>query len=176
MLAALLLAAAAPADPALFDRMGYRTSHYRAVVPSPPEGTRTLTDREAIALHRRGEGLFIDVMPAEGGTRLDTGHWKLAEERRSIPGARWFPEAGRSPLDPVIAEWFRNGVAALRRNRPSAPLVVFCRADCWMSWNAARRLRSWGVRNILWYGPGTDGWAEHEQSLEVVRPFGEGQR
>jgi hypothetical protein len=35
-------------------------------------------------------------------------------------------------------------VARFARRHPGRPVVVFCRADCWMSWNVARRLaRLW---------------------------------
>jgi PQQ-dependent catabolism-associated CXXCW motif protein len=39
-------------------------------------------------------------------------------------------------------------------------IVTFCLADCWMSWNAARRLRSLGYANVWWLAEGTDGWRE----------------
>lgn len=160
--------------PSLFDGQGYRRAQYRAVVTGAPPGIKSLSDREAATLHDRRAAIFVDVFPADGGRRdAASGRWHLAEERRSIPGAHWFPEAGRAPLDPVIASWFRSGIMALRKTRPLAPLVIYCRADCWMSWNAARRLHEWGVRNVRWYGAGTDGWIELGRPLAVVRPFGE---
>ena len=36
--------------------------------------------------------------------------------------------------------------------------MVYCQADCWMSWNAAKRLLSYGYSNVAWYPEGTDGW------------------
>ncbi|WP_126718429.1 hypothetical protein [Sphingomonas ginkgonis] len=63
---------------------------------------------------------------------------------------------------------------SLRRAHPTAPLVVFCRADCWMSWNAAKRLRAWGFGDVRWYPAGSDGWAEMGRPLVAVRPYGEG--
>jgi len=37
-------------------------------------------------------------------------------------------------------------------------IVMYCQADCWMSWNAAKRALSFGYSNIAWYPDGTDGW------------------
>jgi hypothetical protein len=29
--------------------------------------------------------------------------------------------------------------------------VIYCQADCWMSWNAAKRVLSYGYPNVVWY-------------------------
>ena len=39
-------------------------------------------------------------------------------------------------------------VRRARRARPGMPVVLFCRTDCWMGWNAARRLARQGYVNI----------------------------
>jgi len=173
LMLALLVAAVVPA-PGLFDRDGYRAARYRAPVSAPPEGVPAVSTVEAARLFDRNGAIFIDVMPAEGGRRDPaTGRWQLAEERHSLPGAYWFPESGRAPLDPAIAVTFRSGIAALRRSQPGKPLLVFCRADCWMSWNAARRLSAWGFRDVRWFGEGTDGWSELGRPLVPLRPHEE---
>lgn len=162
--------APAPAT-ALFDREGYRTSHYRAPVGAAPIGVARLSTAEVQAMIARHRALLIDVMPAEGGHRDSaSGHWTLAVDRPTLPDARWFPEAGRAPLDPPIEQMLRQGIAALHRRHPDATLIVFCRADCWMSWNAARRLRRWGYRHVAWYADGTDGWSERNLPLISARP------
>ena len=51
-------------------------------------------------------------------------------------------------------------------------LLVFCRADCWMRWNAARRLRAMGYRNVWWLAEGTDGWRDLGQPLVRAVPEG----
>jgi PQQ-dependent catabolism-associated CXXCW motif protein len=33
-------------------------------------------------------------------------------------------------------------------------------ADCWMSWNAAKRALELGHKAVVWYPEGTDGWSE----------------
>jgi PQQ-dependent catabolism-associated CXXCW motif protein len=104
--------------------------------------------------------LLIDVLPAEGGHRDADGTWHLARPRPSIPGAHWFPEAGRGVLEPAIAHWFERGVARLTKGDRQRMIVTFCLADCWMSWNAARRLHALGYTNVHWLAEGTDGWRE----------------
>lgn len=171
-IAALLLALAVPPDPALFDPVtGYRIAAYRGVVPAPPPGVPRIDDRQAAALQRRGKALFLDVTPAAGGHRdADTGLWHLAEPHATIPGAHWFPEAGRGPADPAIDGWFARGVARLAHGSHDRALVAFCLADCWMSWNASWKLRRLGYRQIFWYANGADGWRDMDRPLVPARP------
>jgi PQQ-dependent catabolism-associated CXXCW motif protein len=172
MIVALLLALAAPADPALFDpRTGYRITAYRAVVPAPPPGIRRLDDAEAARAHDAGRALFVDVTPAAGAIRDETtGAWRLAEAHDSIPGAHWFPEAGRGPANPPIDRWFAGGMRRLSGGHRHRPVVIFCLADCWMSWNAAWKLRRLGYDHVDWYANGIDGWRETGRPLAAATP------
>ena len=36
------------------------------------------------------------------------------------------------------------------------PIVFYCLADCWMSWNASAV--GWGYTNLYWYRDGIDAW------------------
>ncbi|WP_068083225.1 rhodanese-like domain-containing protein [Novosphingobium rosa] len=161
LLAPGLLHAAPPdvaASEALFSADGYRVSHYRGPVPTPPAGVQRITVREVA--HMQDRALLIDVLPAQGGHRDEDGTWHLAVPRPSIPGAHWFPEVGRGDLPPTIGHWFEQGVARLVAGDRHRMIVTFCLADCWMSWNAARRLHALGYRNVRWLAEGTDGWRE----------------
>ncbi|WCT73212.1 rhodanese [Sphingomonas naphthae] len=171
LLAFLLLALQAPADPALFDAAtGYRTARYRAVVPAPPEGVTRIGVDEVRALHAKGAPL-IDVTPAEGAIRDPaSGHWRLAMPHDSLPGAHWFPEAGRGVPAAGIESWFVMGVARVTHGSKARPLVVFCLADCWMSWNAALRLHRAGYVDVRWFADGIDGWKEAGLPVKRVVP------
>ena len=116
---------------------------------------------------------LIDVVPAEGAVRTADGHWRLAREQRSIAGAAWFPEAGRGAIDPAVERWFLRGVARLHAAAPRATLIVFCLADCWMSWNAAWRLRRAGYRRVRWFAEGVDGWRDLGRPLVPITPYPE---
>lgn len=162
-----------PAEAPLFDPItGYRMSHYRGVIPSIPEGVRRVDVAQAHALWQAG-AIFIDVNPAPGALRdVETGRWSLAEPHASIPGAHWFAESGRGELDPGIEQAMLLGVRRLAARHPHRPLVVFCQADCWMSWNAALRLHRAGLPDIRWFADGLDGWKEAGFAVTLTVPEG----
>lgn len=172
VLLAGLLAGAMPAtaQEALFDAAGYRIVHYRAPVDRAPEGTSRIAPAAAARLRPDVDALFVDVTPAEGAVRDAVGQWRLAQPHDSIPGAHWYPEAGRGVLAPGIGDWFGRGMARLTAKRRDRMIVIFCLADCWMSWNAAKRLRTWGYRNIWWLAEGSDGWRDLDLPLAPARP------
>lgn len=168
---AILLGTSAVAQDAVIDAEGYRSARYRAPVTVDPRPASRIALPAAIELAQQGGALFIDVMPAEGGVRDPaTGRWRLSIEHETIPGAAWHPEAGRSPVDPALWHGLEQAVAIARKRHPARPVVVFCRADCWMSWNAARRLASRGVSGVWWLSEGTDGWHAAELRLVPARP------
>lgn len=172
LIALLLATPPAFAQDTLFDAAGYRIAHYRAPVRQAPPGTGRIAPEAAAQLRAGRDALFIDVLPAEGGHRGADGRWRLAMSHDSIPGAHWFPDAGRGALAPGIGPWFARGIARLTRGRRDAMLILFCRADCWMGWNAARRLRAQGYTNIWWLAEGTDGWRDLGRPLSRVQPDG----
>ncbi|QJU60908.1 rhodanese [Sphingomonas sp. AP4-R1] len=165
-------AAPAPRDPALFDpATGYRITAYRGVVPARPPGIARIGTAEASRRLADGRTLFIDVTPARGAVHdAETGEWRLSEPHETIPGAHWFPEAGRGTPDPAIDRWFERGLHRLSRGSRRSPIVVFCLADCWMSWNAGWKLRRLGYRTVAWYADGLDGWRETNRPLVGARP------
>jgi PQQ-dependent catabolism-associated CXXCW motif protein len=52
-------------------------------------------------------------------------------------------------------------------------VVFYCLADCWMSWNAAKRAAAWGYTRVYWYRDGTDGWAAAKLPLVEAQPVPE---
>lgn len=154
-----------------FDADGYRSGRYRAVVDRPVPGVARIDTEGVARLIARERAILVDVLPAEGGHfDRDTRRWRLTVPRPSLPGAHWFPEAGRGNLDPKVAAWLTGRVAALAAARPRATVIVYCLADCWMSWNAALRLRRAGITRVRWYAEGTDGWREAGRTLVEVAP------
>jgi PQQ-dependent catabolism-associated CXXCW motif protein len=167
-----LLAETAPPDPALFDTQGYRSARYRAPVKADPAPAQTITLAAALALDPARDALFIDVMPVESGVRDPvSGVWTLASEHLTIPGALWLPETGRAPVDADLWAALEARIVAARGAQPGLPVILFCRTDCWMSWNAARRLALLGVPNVHWFAEGTDGWHEAGRALAVAQPI-----
>lgn len=164
--------ASLPAEPSSFDAEGYRSGRYRAPVKADPAPARTISMANALALEPVRDALFIDVMPAEGGVRDPvTGAWMLATEHLTIPGAVWLPETGRAPVDADLWAALEARIAASRAAAPNLPVILFCRVDCWMSWNAARRLGLRGIGNVHWLAEGTDGWHAAGRTLAVALPI-----
>ncbi len=157
---------------ALFDAAGYRITRYRAPTRRPPEGVTRIAPAAAALLRPDVDALFLDVLPAEGGHRQADGRWRLAAPHESIEGARWFPEGGQGAIAPDAERRFIRAMARLTRGRREWPVVVFCRADCWLSWNAARRLHALGYRRVWWLAEGTDGWRDMGLPLVPVAPEG----
>lgn len=158
------------AEQPLFDDQGYRIARYRAPVPHAPPGVHRIAPAAVTGLRPDRDAVLLDVMPAEGGRRRDDGQWLLAVPRMSIAGAHWLPDTGRGSLTQPVAAWFQAGVAKLMRGRKDSMIVVFCLADCWMSWNAAKRLRELGYTDVWWLAEGTDGWSELGLPLRRVSP------
>lgn len=170
--ALLLLASPARSEEPQFNSEGYRIAHYRAPTRRPPEGVTRIAPAAAATLRPDRDALFIDVLPAEGGHREADGRWRLAKGRESIAGAHWFPESGRGELDRAVAAGLARGIARLTKGRRGMPLIVFCFADCWMSWNAAKRLRAMGYVHVWWLAEGTDGWRDLGRPLSPAIPEG----
>ncbi|MCT2398756.1 rhodanese-like domain-containing protein [Novosphingobium mangrovi (ex Huang et al. 2023)] len=162
------VAARAQVQASEFDIEGYRATRFRAPVTRPPAPAARIALADALQLDPGRDALFIDVLPVESGVRdPGSGAWRISSEHWTIPGARWHPEIGRSPPDPVLWQGLRKAIAAAREARPDMPVVLFCRADCWMGWNAARRLAREGVPHVLWLAEGIEGW--HEAGRTLIR-------
>jgi len=174
--AALILAAVASAPPSYGQEKppepdGYRTENYRAPVPATLAGTRVLTTAEAETVWRAGTGVFIDVLPRPPKPQnlpADTV-WR-DKPRLNIPGSIWLPDTGYGRLAEATEDYLRQGLARASGGNNARLLVVYCQADCWMSWNAAKRVLSYGYPNVAWYPEGTDGWQRANLPLAESQP------
>ncbi len=168
---ALLVAPASARQQEPFEPEGYRTDNYRAPVPATLAGARVLTTEEAEAIWRANSGAFVDVMPRPPKpNNLPEGTvWRDAP-RRNIPGSMWLPDTGYGTLPPAMDDYLQRGLAHASRGNKAALLVIYCLADCWMSWNAAKRALAYGYSNIAWYPDGTDGWERAKLPTDEAQP------
>src|SRR5215831_8467809 len=90
--------------------------------------------------------------------------------RRNIPGSCWLPDTGYGALAPATENYLRTNLARVTGGDRTIALVVYCLRDCWMSWNAAKRIIGMGYANVIWYPDGTDGWAEADLPLRESMP------
>src|SRR6185369_13443401 len=127
----------------------YRTENYRAPVPATLSGGRVLTTAEAEAIWRAKSGVFIDVLPrAPKPQNLPAGTVWRDRPRLNIPGSVWLPDTGYGKLAAATEDYLRQGLANASGGNNEALLVIYCQADCWMSWNAAKRVLSYGYRHV----------------------------
>ena len=148
---------------------GLRVSRQRAPTPDDVPGARRVDALQVQELAASG-ALLLDVGPALQ-SRFDEldGTWLVPRDHRSLPGAVWLPEVGRGELEPVMQRYLSANLSKLTAGTDHA-IVVFCMADCWMSWNGVQRIRSHGYANVLWFAEGVDGWLDRGWDLEAIEP------
>jgi PQQ-dependent catabolism-associated CXXCW motif protein len=149
----------------------YRMADYRAPVPATLKGARVLTTAEAEAIWRAKSGAFIDVLPRPPKPKdlpQDTV-WR-DKPRLDIPASIWLPDTGYGRLAPATDDYFRRGLTKASNGNKAALLVIYCQADCWMSWNAAKRAQAYGYSNVAWYPQGSDGWEHANLPLAEAQP------
>lgn len=149
----------------------YRTDQYRAAVPETLAGAKVIDTEEAATLWRAKAATFIDVLPRPPRPKLPEGAIYKEKPRSNIPGSIWLPNTGFGALTPESEDYFQEGLAAASKGNKNASLVIYCLADCWMSWNAAKRAVSYGYAAVLWYPRGTDGWIEAGLPVEMSEPM-----
>ena len=154
-----------------FEPEGYRIDDYRAPVPATLDGARVLTAAEAETIWREKSGTFIDVLPRPPKPKnLPAGTIWRDSPRFNIPGSIWLPDTGYGSLAAATEDYLRKGLERASRGNKSALLVIYCLADCWMSWNVAKRALSYGYSNVAWYPDGTDGWERAKLPTEESQP------
>lgn len=151
---------------------GYHGEPYRSPVPATLAGAGVIGDDEAVALHQGGTAVFVDVLPRdEKPADLPEGTVWIDRPHDTIPGAIWLPNTGYEALASSVQEYFAAGLSAATGSDLTRPVVFFCRAECWMSWNAAKRALEMGYKEVIWYPDGVDGWAAAGKPFVRVEPF-----
>jgi PQQ-dependent catabolism-associated CXXCW motif protein len=170
-LAVLLWAPVPSSGQDISEPEGYRADDYRAPTPATLKGARVVTTPEAEQLWKAGGTIFLDVMPhAPRPAGLPPGTIWRDKPRRNIPGSTWLPDIGYAALAPVTEDYLRTNLARVTGGDRTKAVVVYCLRDCWMSWNAAKRILVMGYSNVIWYPDGTDGWAEADLPLRESMP------
>jgi PQQ-dependent catabolism-associated CXXCW motif protein len=173
-LAAALLAVwagSAAADATPPEPADYRMDDYRSPTPATLQGARVIDTKAAEAMWRGKSAVFLDTMPrVEKPSGLPPGTIWRDKPRDNIPGSAWLGNVGYGALSVEMDRYFHRSLETLAGDR-SKPLVFYCRADCWMSWNAAKRALAWGYRDVVWYPEGSDGWVSAGLPTEAATPY-----
>lgn len=116
--------------------------------------------------------LLIDVLPTpiKPKDRPANLLW-LPPPRRNIPGSHWLPNVGFGALSDELDLYFKENLERLSYGDKTTNIVIYCLANCWMSWNAAKRAATeYGYTNVFWYPDGTTGWEATGQPLKESQP------
>ena len=153
----------------------YRLDDFRKPTPATLAGARVIDSDTAYDLWTAKAAAFVDVLPrAPKPANLPPGTIWRDRPRANIPGSVWLPNVGYGALSPELDRYFRDGLEAATGGDRARPVGFYCLADCWMSWNAARRaLREAGYTAVIWFPSGTDGWAEMNFPTEAATPLPE---
>jgi len=148
-----------PAD-AVAEPAGYRPDAYRAPVPATLEGATVLDTPALVRLIAERRPVLIDVLPKARRPELRPAEQIWIEPmRQHIPGSVWLPNTGYGELPPETAAWLAAELDGLTGGDKARPLVFYCDAHCWMSWNAAKRaMTELGYTAVHWYPQGAEGW------------------
>ena len=149
---------------------GFRLDDYNAPVPAAVPGGKTVHTAELAALVRDSPGVvLVDVLPASRRPpAMQPGTPWMPEPHRDLPGSVWLPDAGRGALPPETEAWFERALQRATGGDQGRALVFYCRANCWMSWNAAKRAVQHGWRNVYWYPDGPEAWEAAGNQLAVA--------
>lgn len=148
----------------------YRLGALHAPTPATLTGARVLDLAGLEAMLAADQTLvpvLIDVGPAAIKPADLPAESLWLPTHRSIPGAVWLPGAGVGDLPPDREELLLEQVSMLTGGNRDAPIVVFCRPDCWASWNLGRRLVLAGYGGVAWFPGGVDAWQEANPTAPV---------
>ena len=149
---------------------GYRMDDYRAPVPATLSGATVVDTAEAGRLHDDGVP-FVDVLPRVPRPKnLPKGTLWRPEPRQDIPGSIWLVDTGYGELAPIMERYLFDGIERITAGDKAARILFYCKRDCWMSYNAAKRAVGAGYTSVYWYPDGTDGWSEADRPLEKREP------
>ena len=149
---------------------GYRLGDYSAPVPDTLTGGRVV-DAAGLAAAMAAGAIVIDVLvaPRRPAAQPASQPW-LPTLRPEVPGSLWWPEVGRGVIGVTTDKWFRDRLAMATGGDRDRPLAFYCKAACWMSWNAAKRAIGYGYRQVLWYAGGPEAWAAAGYPLRPGSP------
>jgi PQQ-dependent catabolism-associated CXXCW motif protein len=167
---AVMLACSASAE-TVEEPPTYRMDEYRAPVPATLKGAQVVSTEEAERLWREGGTIFIDVLPRPPKPDLPAGTVWREPPHFGIPGSVWLADVGYGGLTAEMESFYRDSLAELTGGDFSLSLLIYCRADCWMSWNAAKRAVDWGYSNVIWYPGGVEDWEAAKLPLEKSTPL-----
>jgi len=150
---------------------GYRMEFYDAEVPAALDGASTITAVELKRLQNNAAAVVIDVIPEHRRPRaLPENQIWMPVAHKGVPGAIWLPDTGYGVLSEITEKYFKRHLSIATGGDKRRHVVFYCRTDCWMSWNAAKRALSYGYTRVYWFRNGLDDWLFEGYDFEVLVP------
>ncbi|PYY83085.1 PQQ-dependent catabolism-associated CXXCW motif protein [Pseudomonas sp. TKO26] len=157
----------AQAETPLFSADGYRTSLYRSPTPTQVEAAQIIDTQGLQALlQAQPRPLLIDVYRRQ----WLQGRFIDSEPHANLPGSHWLANTGDGELSPEWQGYFSRYLEQLSAGNRQHPLVFYCRADCWLSWNAVKRAAALGYTSLYWYRDGLDAWEAAGLPVVAAQP------
>ncbi|WP_202798509.1 rhodanese-like domain-containing protein [Marinobacterium stanieri] len=151
-----------------FSWQGYRIGRYRSPTPERAEGGTRIDVQQLVRLQSSAKPapILLDVQPVS----WQSGIFLQTRQRYNLPGSVWLPNVGLGELNERWTDYFQTHLQRITQGDKQRAIVVYCTADCWMSWNAVKRANQWGYQQLYWFAEGTDGWREAERKLVAAQP------
>lgn len=155
---------------------GYRMERYDDLVPDTLQGATRVNALDILALQSERPVAIIDVIPEHRRPDfLPEGQLWIPVPHKGLAGALWLPDVGYGVLSETTEAYFKHHLEQATGGDSDHALVFYCRIDCWMSWNAAKRALSYGYSSVYWFADGIEDWSFEDLPMEVLAPA-EGQR
>lgn len=149
----------------------YRLENYDAPVPETLSGATTVDALVVKDLLEQKNALVVDVIPQHRRPDfLPENQIWIPVEHQGVAGSIWLPDIGYGVLSETTIAYFKNNLNKYTDNQTDHPVVFYCRLDCWMSWNAAKRALEFGYTNIYWFADGLDGWTFEDFETAALTP------
>jgi len=151
----------------LFSAEGYRTALYRSPTPHQVEGAQVIdTATLQGLLGQQPRPVLVDVYRRQ----WLQGRFIEDHPHTNLPGSYWLANTGDGELSPPWQAYFARHLQKATGGHVDQPLVFYCRADCWLSWNAVKRAATLGYKNLDWYRDGLDAWQNAKLPLQAAQP------
>ena len=148
-----------------------KMEHYRSPTPACVPNAETLDTTGLQKLIAAEKPVLVDVYALQRSVNEGFGSvWLPNKAHESLPGAIWLPNVGYGTIEADIEAYFQRELQRLTADDKNYPLVFYCVADCWMSWNAVQRAHDYGYKRVYWYRTGVDGWKEAGLPIITLEP------
>jgi PQQ-dependent catabolism-associated CXXCW motif protein len=150
-----------------FSNDGYRSKIYRSPTPTQASFATIVDAEDILKLSKENKNLVIvNVVPLD----MDGSTFIQAKPHEGIVNSIWLPNVGYGQIDEMTKNYLVENLNLAMNNNSDTVFIFYCKIDCWMSWNAARRASLLGFKNIFWYKNGIETWKYYKLKTELLHP------